>query len=142
MSGHDLPLVNATLNGTSAVLLVLGYVAIKTRRVTAHKAAMLTALAVSAAFLASYLTYHFGVRGGEETKYTGEWRAVYYTILLSHVVLAIAVAVMAPWTALLGLRGRLGRHVKLARWTLPIWLYVSVSGVAVYLFLKDFYPHS
>jgi uncharacterized membrane protein YozB (DUF420 family) len=134
--------VNATLNGTAAVLLIFGYVAIKTRRVTAHKTAMLTALAVSAAFLASYLYYHFAVRGGEETRYTGDRRAVFYPILVSHIVLAIVLVVMAPWTALLGLRGRYRGHVRLARWTLPIWLYVSVTGVIVYLFLKDSYPKS
>jgi uncharacterized membrane protein YozB (DUF420 family) len=142
MSGHDLPLVNATLNGAATVLLVLGYVAIKARKVTLHKSAMLTALGVSAAFLASYLYYHFAVRGGQETRYTGEWRIAYYTILASHVLLAMFAAVMAPVTAILALLGRFRWHVKIARWTLPIWLYVSVTGVVVYLFLKDFYPKS
>lgn len=142
MSGHDLPLINATLNGTAAVLLVLGYVAIKTGRVTVHKAAMLTALVVSAAFLASYLTYHFAVRGGQATRYTGPWRELYLAVLLSHTVLAAVAAPLAVATAVLGLRGRYRWHVRLARWTLPIWLYVSVTGVIVYLFLKDYYPRS
>jgi uncharacterized membrane protein YozB (DUF420 family) len=103
---------------------------------------MLTALAVSAAFLTSYLYYHFAVRGGKETQYTGEWRSAYLAILLSHIALAPVATVMALITATLGLRGWYRWHVKLARWTFPIWLYVSVTGVVVYLFLKDFYPKS
>ncbi len=140
MSGHDLPLVNAFLNGTATVLLIVGFVAIKMRMVTLHKTMMLTALGVSAAFLASYLWYHFAVRGRQETAYTGEWRRIYYAILISHVALAPVATVMALITATLGLRGRFGRHVRIARWTLPIWLYVSITGVIVYLFLRDYYP--
>jgi putative membrane protein len=139
MSGNDLPLVNAFLNGTATLLLIIGFVAIKMRMVTLHKTTMLTALVVSAAFLTSYLTYHFGVRGGQATKYTGEWRELYVPILLSHTVLAATAAPLALMTAILGLRGRFKWHVRLARWTLPIWLYVSITGVVVYLFLRDYY---
>src|SRR6266849_787287 len=109
---EDLPSVNATLNGTSAVLLLAGYVAIRMRKVTIHKTCMLTALAVSTVFLASYLYYHFVVRGGKPTPFTAEGavRVVYYTVLLSHTVLAATVAPLAIITAYLGLRDRLEKH--------------------------------
>lgn len=140
MTGYDLPTVNAALNGTATVLLVLGYASVKSGRIRLHKASMLAALATSAVFLASYLTYHFAVRGGEETKYTGEHRAIYLCILLSHIALAPVATLLALITAWLALTGRIARHRLLARITLPIWLYVSITGVVVYLFLKDLYP--
>ncbi len=140
MSEYDLPLVNAILNGTAAVLLTFGYAAIRAKQVRLHKTLMLTALAVSAMFLASYLYYHFAVRHGKETTYTGEWSRVFYGLLISHILLAIVTVPMALITARLALVGRFHRHKKLARWTLPIWLYVSVTGVIVYLFLRDLYP--
>jgi putative membrane protein len=142
MSGYDLPTLNAALNGTCTVLLVSGYAAVRAGRVRLHQALMLSALAVAAVFLASYLYYHFVVTGGQPTRYTGEgWlRLAYFAVLLSHTVLAAVVAPLALVTAYLGLRGRIATHRRLARWTLPIWLYVSVTGVAVYLFLKDLYP--
>ena len=136
-----MPVVNACLNALATVLLVLGYGAIKAGRVRLHKTAMLTALAVSATFLASYLYYHFVVRGAKATTYTGEWRPAYLLILLTHTVLAATAAPLALTTAILGLRGRLSSHKKIARWTLPIWLYVSVTGVVIYMFLKDLYPN-
>lgn len=139
---EDLPAVNAVLNSTSAVLLVLGYVAVKARRITLHKICMLTALTVSAVFLASYLYYHFVVKGGKPTEFTaGGWpRIAYFTILISHTLLAMAAAPLALYTTYLGLRGRLARHVRIARWTLPIWLYVSITGVVVYWMLYQAYP--
>jgi protein SCO1/2/putative membrane protein len=137
-----LPAVNAALNGTSAVLLLFGYAAIRRRWVGLHKACMLTALAVSALFLASYLYYHFAVRHGEPTRFQGPdpVRYVYLAVLLSHTVLATVVAPLALFTAYQGLRDRLARHVKVARWTLPVWLYVSVTGVVVYVMLYQLYP--
>ena len=135
-----MPLVNAVLNGIATILLVGGFIAIKSRYIRLHKTAMLAALGTSAVFLTSYLYYHFAVRGGKETHYGGSGREIYLAVLLSHIVLAIVAAPMALVTAWLGLTGRLARHKKIARWTFPIWLYVSITGVVVYLVLKDFYP--
>ena len=103
---------------------------------------MLLALGVSALFLTSYLYYHLGVRHGQHTPFTGEgWvRTVYLAILLSHTVLAVLVAPLALFTAYQGIRDRLARHVRVARWTLPLWLYVSITGVIVYWMLYDLYP--
>lgn len=139
---EDLPHVNAALNGTSAVLLVVGYGAVRRRCLRFHAACMLTALAVSGLFLASYLYYHFGVKHGQPTYFTGRGvvRAVYFAVLGSHTVLAAAALPLACYTAYLGLRRRFGRHVRLARWTWPIWLYVSVTGVVVYGMLYHLYP--
>ncbi len=134
---EDLPSVNATLNGTSAVLLMVGYVAVRKRKIAIHKACMLTALAVSTVFLASYLYYHLVVRRGQPTEFTGEGaaRPIYFAILWSHMVLAAATAPLAIFTAYLGLRDRIDKHRRIARWTLPIWLYVSITGVVVYWML-------
>jgi protein SCO1/2/putative membrane protein len=136
------PAVNAGLNGCCGVLLVLGYVAIRARRITAHKILMLSALAVSAAFLTCYLYYHLAIRRGEPTRFTGPdtARQVYLAILLSHTILAVVVAPLALTITYLGLRDRLAGHVRLARWTLPLWLYVSVTGVVVYVMLYHLYP--
>jgi uncharacterized membrane protein YozB (DUF420 family) len=146
MNGNDLPAVNAFLNATSAVLLVLGYVAVRRRQVTVHQTCMLAALVVSALFLTSYLYYHFAVRHGQPTSFKERWpeapdavRYLYYAVLTSHTLLAIPAAPLAVVTAYLGLRGRLPRHVRIARWTLPIWLYVSVTGVVVYWMLYRLY---
>ncbi len=142
MSGYDLPACNAVLNGTSAILLVAGFVAVRLRRLGLHKVLMLCAFACSGIFLASYLYYHFGVRGGEATRYTatGWQRTSYLLILLTHTVLAACVAFMAPTTIYIGLTNRLQKHRKLARLTFPIWLYVSVTGVLIYWILRDHYP--
>jgi uncharacterized membrane protein YozB (DUF420 family) len=139
---EELPDLNAFLNGLSAVLVTAGYLAIKGRRVALHKACMLTALGVSTAFLVSYIYYHFVVKGGKATEFTGEgWvRPAYYAVLYSHMILAAVVAPLALFTAYLGLRDKLARHVRLARWTLPIWLYVSVTGVVVYWMLYHLFP--
>ncbi len=141
MRPEDWPLLNAVLNGSSGVFLVAGYVAIRCRRVTLHKGCMLTALCVSAAFLASYLYSFLVVRGGQSTSFGGspEVRVIYLAILISHMILAAATAPLALYTAYLGLTDRLARHVRIARWTLPIWLYVSVTGVIVYLMLRPYY---
>jgi len=137
-----LPAVNAVLNSLCAVLLVCGYVAIRKRQETLHKIIMLSALVVSMVFLTSYLYFHFVVLDGQPTLFRGEgWvRPVYFTILLTHTILAILVAPLALYVAYQGLRDHRPRHVKVARWTLPIWLYVSITGVIVYGMLYQLYP--
>jgi len=137
-----LPAVNAVLNGLAAVLLVAGYAAIRNRRVLLHQTLMIAAFCTSVLFLTCYLYYHFVVRDGRPTKFTADgWpKAVYYTILLTHTVLAVAVAVLAPVTLYLGFGAPGNRHTRIARWTFPIWLYVSVTGVVVYLMLYHLYP--
>jgi protein SCO1/2/putative membrane protein len=144
---QDLPRFNATLNATSAVLLMLGYAAVRSRRLRLHATLMLSALSVSAVFLASYLYYHLVIQGGRPTTFSErapgapEWvRHVYLGVLGTHTVLAVVVAPLALAVAYLGLRGRLARHARLARWTLPVWLYVSLTGVLVYWMLYRLYP--
>jgi putative membrane protein len=129
-----LPMLNACLNATSALLLAAGWLFIRRRRVTAHKTCMLSALVVSTLFLISYVTYH--VLAGSRP-FTGQgWiRAVYYPMLVSHIILAAAIVPLALTTVYRALRGNFERHVRIARWTLPIWLYVSVTGVLVYWML-------
>jgi uncharacterized membrane protein YozB (DUF420 family) len=134
---HSLPAVNASLNGTAAVLLVIGYLLIRNGNVQAHKRVMLTAFAVSIAFLTCYLIYHAQV-GSVPYQKTGAIRPVYFSILITHTTLAAAVPVLAIITLRRGLRADFKRHRKIARWTLPIWLYVSVTGVIVYLMLYQF----
>jgi putative membrane protein len=134
MDVRDLPALNALLNTTSAVLLAAGYRLIRQGRREAHRKAMTAALAVSALFLASYLVYHAQVGSVKFTK-TGWVRPVYFTVLISHTVLAACVAPMALVTVWRAWKGRFERHRRLARITLPLWLYVSVTGVIVYLML-------
>jgi uncharacterized membrane protein YozB (DUF420 family) len=130
----DLPAVNAALNGTTALLLSLGYAMIRRRRITAHKICMLSAFAVSTLFLASYLYYHAHA-GVRHFAGSGWIRAVYLAILISHTVLAAAIVPLAVTTVILGLSARYPRHRRIARWTLPLWLYVSLTGVVVYVLL-------
>jgi uncharacterized membrane protein YozB (DUF420 family) len=131
---RDLPAVNATLNSLAALLLVTGYVLIRQRRLTAHRNVMIAALACSTLFLTSYLYYHAHV-GSVRFPGTGLPRTIYLTILLTHTVLAAAVPFLAGFTVWRAYKKRWPRHVALARWTLPIWLYVSVTGVVVYWML-------
>jgi putative membrane protein len=126
--------VNAMLNGTAAVLLAYGWICIRQRRVTAHKRCMLSAFVSSSLFLISYLVYHSQV-GSVPFRGQGWVRAVYFTLLISHIILAAVIVPLALTTIYRALSGDFPRHVPLARWTLPIWLYVSVTGVAVYLML-------
>ena len=133
----DLPAINATLNSLSAGLLTTGYVLIRRGRVTPHKACMLAAFGTSVLFLTSYIIYHAHV-GSRPFLGEGFICIVYFTVLVSHVVLAVSVLPLALVTLSYALRARFGRHVALARWTLPIWLYVSVTGVIVYLMLYQF----
>jgi uncharacterized membrane protein YozB (DUF420 family) len=135
----DLPAVNAGLNGAAAVLLAVGRWQIKRRRVAAHRVCMLGAFAVSILFLASYLTYHAHV-GSVRFTGPGALRPLYFGILITHTLLAAAVPIPAGVTLVLGLRARYARHVRIAKWTLPIWLYVSVTGVIVYLMLYRLFP--
>jgi putative membrane protein len=130
----DLPALNATLNAVAACLLITGYACIRRGLRRAHRAAMLAALAASASFLVSYVVYHASA-GSKPFPGSGAARWVYLTILVTHVVLAAAIVPMAIVTAVRALRGRFERHVRLARWTLPIWIYVSVTGVVIYWML-------
>ncbi|SVA75875.1 uncharacterized protein METZ01_LOCUS128729 [marine metagenome] len=129
-----LPAVNATLNGTAAVLLIAGYIQIRRGRIDAHRTCMLAAFTTSALFLVSYLTYHALV-GSVAFTGQGPIRTLYFTVLISHVILAALILPLALVTLRRGLRRDDARHVALARWTLPIWLYVSVTGVVVYWML-------
>lgn len=135
----NLPTINVMLNSLAGLLLVVGYVQIKKGNEAAHKQTMLSAFFVSVAFLASYLAYHYMV-GHVEFQGKPPVSYVYYTILLTHIVLAIAVPVLAVTTIFLGLTDQRERHRRWARWTFPIWLYVSVSGVVVYLMVYWLYP--
>lgn len=138
MTVYDLPAVNATLNGISAVLLVIGYVLVRQRKLTQHKRVMIAAFAVSTLFLIGYVVYHYNV-GSRKFPGQGPIRSVYFFVLITHIVLAALVPPMAIVTLVRGLRARYDRHARLARWTLPIWLYVSVTGVIVYVMLYRMY---
>lgn len=129
-----LPAVNAVLNSTAAVLLVLGFVFIKQKKIAQHRACMLAAFGVSTVFLVCYLIHHARV-GSVPFRGTGAARALYFAILVPHVLLAAAVVPMAVTTIYRGLKGNVVKHRPLARVTLPVWLFVSVSGVVVYLML-------
>ena len=130
------PKINATLNGCSAVLLVTGRALIARRKIAWHRVAMLTAFATSCLFLASYLYYHWPGHGGVVYfRGTGWTRTLYFTILISHTILAIVIVPMVLITLTRALREQFDRHRAIARWTYPIWLYVSVTGVIVYLML-------
>lgn len=137
MDVHSLPAVNATLNATATVLLLTGYSLIRRRRIEAHKRVMLATFGVSCAFLICYLIYHAQV-GSVHYPKTGLIRMVYYTILITHTSLAVTVPVLAIITLRRALKGDYKRHRKIAVWTFPIWLYVSVTGVIVYLMLYQF----
>jgi uncharacterized membrane protein YozB (DUF420 family) len=131
---HDLPAVNATLNGISAVLLIVAYLLIRARRIEQHRRVMLAAFGTSSLFLICYLVYHAQVGSVRFTR-QGFVRPLYFTILVTHVVLAAATLPLAIVTLSRGLKARYARHRSIARWTLPIWLYVSVTGVLVYVLL-------
>ena len=135
ISLSDLPALNATLNGTSALLLITGYFFIRRKKINAHKACMISAFTVSAIFLVCYVFYHYQVGF---TRFTGQgWvRVVYFSILIPHTILAVlAVVPLAVITLYRALRGRFDKHRRIARWALPIWLYVSITGVLIYWML-------
>src|SRR4051812_4738050 len=133
-SVHSLPAVNATLNAISGVLLVIAYALIRARRIEQHRKVMLAAFTASSLFLVSYLVYHAQVGSVRFTR-QGFVRPLYYTILITHVTLAAAVLPLALVTLSRGLKARYPQHRRIARWTFPIWLYVSVTGVLVYVLL-------
>jgi uncharacterized membrane protein YozB (DUF420 family) len=133
-----LPVINAVLNGTAAVLIMTGIYLIKTGHQRAHRAVMISAFVTSALFLVSYLTYHAHI-GSKHFPGTGLARTVYFAILLTHTVLAAVVVPLVLITLTRGLKGRFDRHRPIARWTYPVWLYVSVTGVVIYLMLYKIY---
>jgi uncharacterized membrane protein YozB (DUF420 family) len=135
---EDLPALNATLNALATLFLVSGYVCIRRGRRELHKKLMLSALATSALFLTSYVTYHANA-GSRPFPGVGTLRIVYFAILIPHVILAATVLPLALVTTLRGLRSQFDRHVRIARWTLPVWLYVSVTGVVIYFMLYQLY---
>ena len=142
MTVQDIPTLNAALNATATVLITAGFILIKLGRREAHRAAMLTAGAVSALFLVGYVTHKILVRG-MHTPFGGEspaLRAFYYTMLITHIILAISIAYLVPRTFLFAIKGDFVAHKRWARFTFPIWYYVSVTGVLVYFFLYVWWP--
>ncbi len=145
MTVSDLPAVNASLNGLSAIFLTAGFVFIRRKRRTAHRKCMLAAFATSALFLICYVTYHSYLawvmhRGPTRFVQPAQWRPVYLTVLLTHTVLAAAIVPLALITLSRALRQRFDRHRQIARWTWPLWMYVSVTGVVIYLMLYQVFP--
>lgn len=138
MTVNDLPTVNAVLNGIAGCFLLAGYYFIRTGRIPAHRLSMLCAFATSALFLVSYVTYHANA-GSRPFPRQGPIRPIYFTILITHIVLAAAIVPLAMVTLARGLRRDDIRHRRLARWTWPIWMYVSVTGVLIYLMLYRMY---
>ena len=134
-----LPHLNACLNGTSAILLFSGWRFIKAHNVAAHRACQISALIVSLLFLASYLTYHYS-HGTTRFQGTGLARPIYFTILTTHTILAIVIVPLVALTFFRAFRADFVRHRRIARITLPLWLYVSITGVIVYLMLYQIYP--
>ncbi len=141
MTIQDIPALNALLNGLATVLMTIGFIFIKGGNREAHRACMLGAGAVSAIFLVGYVTHKILVRG-VHTPFGGEGfiRSVYYVMLITHILLAISIAYLVPKTFALALKGYYDRHKAWARWTFPIWYYVSVTGVLVYFFLYQWWP--
>jgi putative membrane protein len=139
MSISDLPVVNAILNSTSGVLILTGYVLIRQKRVTAHRACMVAAFFTSTIFLISYLTYHY-FHGSTRFTGGGTIRIIYLSILLSHTVLAVIIVPLVLAALYRAVRGQFFSHARVARWAFPLWLYVSVTGVVVYLMLYQLYP--
>ena len=140
-----LPHVNALLNATSGLCLIAGYIFIRRRQIRAHRTAMLAAFIASAVFLVTYVLYHSLLAyhlGQGPTKFRGQGfiRPVYFIILITHTLLAVIIVPFVILTLRRGLRRQDARHRRIARWTLPLWLYVSVTGVTVYLFLYQIYP--
>ena len=134
MTVHDLPAVNATLNALSGLLLICGYTLMRMKRIDLHRRFMIAAFVTSALFLVCYVVYHAQV-GSVPFPRQGFVRPLYFTILITHVVLAATVPPLAIITLTHGLKGRFPKHRRIARWTFPIWLYVSVTGVLVYVLL-------
>ena len=141
MNVTDLPAVNATLNGISALLILLGYAMIRQEHKQAHALCMISAIITSALFLGCYLTYHF-LKAGHVTRFThpGWPKALYFFILGTHTPLAVLVLPLIALTVIPALQQHFDAHKRMARWTLPVWLYVSVTGVLVYMMLYIWFP--
>jgi putative membrane protein len=139
MSISDLPTLNAILNSISAILLAIGFLFIRNKNIKAHRACMIAAFATSTLFLISYLIYHYN-HGATGFSGQGIARLIYFTVLITHTILAAAIVPMVFITFSRALRKRFDKHRKIARWTLPLWLYVSVTGVFVYVMLYHLYP--
>lgn len=135
------PAINASLNALSGVFLLTAYVFIRRKQIAIHRRFMLAACTTSVLFLASYVTYHY-LKGGVVTKFagTGGWRTLYLTILTSHTILAVVIVPLAILSVYNGLKMRVPQHRRVARWTFPLWMYVSVTGVLVYFFLYHWFP--
>jgi putative membrane protein len=135
------PPLNASLNALSGIFLLIGYVLIRQKRIQLHKRFMLAACTTSVLFLACYITYHT-IRGGVMTTFagTGFWRTFYLTMLASHTILAVIILPLAIMSVYNGLKMRVPQHRRVARWTFPLWMYVSVTGVLVYFFLYHWFP--
>jgi uncharacterized membrane protein YozB (DUF420 family) len=134
-----LPHLNAILNATSGLLLITGYLLIRRRKINAHRNCLLAALTASSLFLASYLTYHY-YHGTTHFTGTGFVKTLYFIILFTHTILAVVIVPFIGVTLTRALRGDFARHRRIARWTFPMWLYVSITGVVVYLMLYQLYP--
>ena len=139
MALSDLPAVNACLNGLSTCFLVAGFILIRRKRIAAHRACMLGAVATSTLFLACYVYYHLHA-GRTEFRNPAWFRPIYLTILLTHTVLAVVIVPMVIVTLVRALRERFDQHKRIARWTHPLWLYVSVTGVLIYFLLYQIFP--
>lgn len=139
MSLRMLPTLNAILNATSGILIIIGYVMIRRGKVNAHRACMIGAVTASIIFLISYLIYHFNV-GATKFAGTGWSRPFYFTVLISHTILAVVLAPVVVVTLRRALKGDFKRHLKIARWTFPMWVYVSITGVIVYFMLYHWFP--
>ena len=139
LSLTDLPTVNAALNATSAVLLASGYRYIRRRQVAAHQRCMIAACVTSTLFLLSYLIYHYNV-GSMPFRGQGWVRPIYFTILISHTILAAAIVPLVLVTLFRAWKADFAKHARIAKWTLPIWLYVSVTGVVIYWMLYQLFP--
>lgn len=138
---NDIPPLNAALNAVATLLMTIGFIFIRQKKINAHRACMLSAGVVSAIFLVGYVAHKIMVRG-VHTPFGGEGaiRSVYYAMLISHIILAISIAYLVPRTFYLALSGRIEQHRAWARWTFPIWYYVSITGVLVYFFLYQWWP--
>ncbi len=141
MTVRDIPALNATLNGLATVLITAGFILIKSGRKEAHRKVMLSAAVVSALFLVGYVTHKILIHG-VHTPFggTGAIRTVYYVMLVTHIILAMSIAYLVPRTFLFAIRGDFVRHKAWAKWTFPIWYYVSVTGVLVYFSLYQWWP--
>lgn len=139
MSIRMLPALNAILNATSGILIIIGYVMIRRKKVAAHRACMIGAVSTSIIFLISYLIYHFNV-GATRFAGTGWSRPFYFTVLISHTILAVMLVPFVVVTLRRALKGDFARHRKVARWTFPMWVYVSITGVIVYFMLYHWFP--